>query len=54
MGYNDSDWIMVNAPHDALITNSVSDTLCPGGCSGRSYIPRYPNWYRKVSESNES
>ena len=44
---NTTDWETVNVPHDSLIGNRVSQELCPGGCSGRSYIPRYPSWYRK-------
>ena len=48
-GYNDSttDWTTVNAPHDSLIAAAPSLELCPDGCSGHSYIPRYPSWYRK-------
>jgi beta-galactosidase len=37
----------VDAPHDALINTQPSYVACPGGCSGNSYIPRYPSWYRK-------
>jgi len=48
-GYDDTtqDWSTVHAPHDSLIALPVSKALCPTGCSGRSYIPRYPSWYRK-------
>jgi hypothetical protein len=44
--YNDStaDWTTVNAPHDSLINAAPNFELCPDGCSGRSYIPRYPSW----------
>eukprot|EP01047_Picozoa_sp_COSAG01_P058039 COSAG01_NODE_6787_length_3498_cov_6.123272_1_plen_193_part_00 len=35
------------APHDSLVGNTVSKELCPNGCSGHSYIPRYDSWYRK-------
>eukprot|EP00039_Didymoeca_costata_P021499 m.344703 g.344703 ORF g.344703 m.344703 type:complete len:1020 (-) comp24995_c0_seq1:110-3169(-) len=45
--YNDSDWTVVNAPHDGLVLQGASNTSCPDGCSGRSYIPRPPMWYRK-------
>ena len=47
--YNDStsDWATINVPHDSLIANPVSFELCPEGCAGRSYIPRYASWYRK-------
>ena len=46
--YNDDRWSVVNAPHDAFIVNRVDGRLCPDGCSGNSYIPRYSTWYRKV------
>ena len=42
--YNDGNWTVINAPHDSLIGNTVSKDLCPSGCSGRSYIPRYVSW----------
>lgn len=45
--YDDHDWSIVQAPHDALIDAAPSEELCSGGCSGRSYLPRYPSWYRK-------
>lgn len=46
--YDDSDWIDVQLPHDALIVNPPSQEACPDGCSGRSYIPRHVLWYRKT------
>jgi hypothetical protein len=46
-GFDDSNWTAVSAPHDSLIGNSVSKVLCPDGCSGHSYIPRFDSWYRK-------
>lgn len=45
--YDDSNWTVVSAPHDSLIGNAVSHELCPDGCSGHSYIPRFDSWYRK-------
>lgn len=45
--YNDSDWWNVQLPHDALIGNAPSQSACPNGCSGHSYIPRHLLWYRK-------
>jgi len=47
VGFDDSNWTAVSAPHDSLINNTVSKELCPSGCSGHSYIPRYDAWYRK-------
>ena len=46
--YNASDWIGVQLPHDGLIANSPSATACPGGCSGKSFLPRHVLWYRKT------
>ena len=45
--FDDAEWSRVAAPHDSLIGNAVSKELCPDGCSGHSYIPRYDSWYRK-------
>ena len=47
--YDDTgkEWSTVHAPHDSLVALPVNKALCPTGCSGRSYIPRYPSWYRK-------
>jgi beta-galactosidase len=42
-----SDWWDVQLPHDGLISNAPSQTACPDGCSGKSYIPRHVLWYRK-------
>ena len=39
VGYNDSDWLNVQLPHDGLIAAAPSQTACPDGCSGKSYIP---------------
>lgn len=47
VGYDDSSWQLVNAPHDSLINQSANKQLCPDGCSGHSYLPRYDAWYRK-------
>lgn len=46
--YDDSGWLDVQLPHDALIVNPPSKDACPDGCSGRSYIPRHVLWYRKT------
>ena len=46
--YDDQDWLDVQLPHDGLIVNPPSQTACPQGCSGRSYIPRHLLWYRKT------
>jgi hypothetical protein len=45
--YDDSSWEDVQLPHDGLIKQAPSNTSCPEGCSGKSYIPRHPMWYRK-------
>jgi hypothetical protein len=45
--FSDSNWTLVQTPHDSLIDSAPSHELCPSGCSGRSYIPRYVSWYRK-------
>lgn len=45
--FDDSKWEHVQLPHDGLIANSASLFACPGGCSGKSYIPRHVLWYRK-------
>jgi hypothetical protein len=47
-GFDDHSWQAVQLPHDALIASSASETACPDGCSGRSYIPRHVLWYRKT------
>lgn len=46
--YDTSSWVDVQLPHDGLIGTSPSQTACPDGCSGRSYIPRHVFWYRKT------
>ena len=43
-GYDDSQWAIVAAPHDALVHQAASRELCPSGCSGHSYIPRWNMW----------
>ena len=45
--YDVSSWKDIQLPHDGLIATSPSMKACPGGCSGRSYIPRHLLWYRK-------
>ena len=45
--YNDSAWARVRLPHDGLIALGASNTSCPTGCSGKSFIPRREMWYRK-------
>ena len=52
--FDDSAWSVVDLPHDMNIGNAgtpggaaASFDLCPGGCSGRSYIQRHTGWYRK-------
>lgn len=45
--YDDSTWADVQLPHDGLIANRASLRACPGGCSGKSYLPRHVLWYRK-------
>ena len=48
--YDDSDWVEVQLPHDALIGTKPgyqNSTACPDGCSGNSYYPRHVLWYRK-------
>ena len=49
LDYDDSAWPHIHLPHDALITQGASKVSCPppGGCSGRSFIPRHVMWYRK-------
>lgn len=37
----------VHLPHDGLIAAKPSEKACPSGCSGKSFIPRHPLWYRK-------
>ena len=46
--YDDSEWMNVQLPHDGLIATAPSQTACPDGCSGKSYIPRHVLWYRKA------
>merc|ERR1719272_1479459 len=45
--YDASAWVDVQLPHDGLIASAATDTGCPGGCSGKSYIQRKVMWYRK-------
>ena len=45
--YEAKDWINVQLPHDGLIAATASQKACPGGCSGKSFIPRHVLWYRK-------
>ena len=54
--YDDSNWITIQTPHDAIISNPYGNqpdssnrkgAACPDGCSGHSYIPRHVIWYRK-------
>ena len=50
LDYDDSDWIDVQLPHDALIGTKPgyqNSTACADGCSGNSYYPRHVLWYRK-------
>ena len=42
--YDDSDWRDVSLPHDGLIANQASQSACPDGCSGKSFIPRHVLW----------
>ena len=48
INYDTTSWRKVQLPHDGLIATSPSETACPDGCSGRSYIPRHLLWYRKM------
>lgn len=48
LGYDTSDWLDVQLPHDGLIASSPSYKACPDGCSGQSFIPRHVLWYRKT------
>ena len=48
VSYDDKDWEAVQLPHDGLIAMAPSQTACPDGCSGYSYIPRHVLWYRKA------
>ena len=52
--FDDSSWTAVDLPHDMNMGNAGVEggaaanlDLCPGGCSGRSYIQRHTGWYRK-------
>ena len=52
--FEDSSWTAVDLPHDMNMGNAGVEggaaanlDLCPGGCSGRSYIQRHTGWYRK-------
>jgi beta-galactosidase/beta-glucuronidase len=47
MTYDASSWEDVVLPHDGLIASAPTQTGCPGGCSGKSYIQRKVLWYRK-------
>jgi len=42
------EWTPANLPHDGLVANRPSAKACPNGCSGNSYLPRHPMWYRKT------
>ena len=42
--YDDSAWEKVQVPHDSIISGIPSQAACPGGCSGRSYLPRDVSW----------
>jgi hypothetical protein len=42
--YDDSSWEDVQLPHDGLIASAPTQTGCPGGCSGKSYIQRKVLW----------
>lgn len=46
--YGDSKWMDVQLPHDGLIASTASYAACPGGCSGKSFLPRHVLWYRKT------
>lgn len=47
LDYAADDWAEVSLPHDGLIASAPSERACPGGCSGKSYLPRHVLWYRK-------
>ena len=47
LDYAADDWAEVSLPHDGLIASAPSESACPGGCSGKSYLPRHVLWYRK-------
>jgi hypothetical protein len=42
VGYNDSQWSTVDAPHDMLIRGSIRRSN-----QGQAYLPRPVGWYRK-------
>ena len=44
LGYDTSDWLDVQLPHDGLIAFSPSYKACPHGCSGQTFIPRHVLW----------
>ena len=47
LAYDASSWETVQLPHDGLIASAPTESGCPGGCSGKSYIQRKVLWYRK-------
>ena len=44
VAFDASAWKEVQLPHDGLIGAAPSQTACPHGCSGQSFIPRHTLW----------
>jgi hypothetical protein len=45
--FDDTNWTLLDVPHDMNVDQAPSLAACVYGCGGRSYLARHSGWYRK-------